>query len=103
MRQRDGTGRCTSGILPETKPTKNITAGVTRGREDLHASHSTVLVALAHTRQRVPILWACVCARLLRRRPPYRQHRYQANLPGPVCPCGAAVCADLPERRRFDG
>jgi hypothetical protein len=42
-------GRCTSGILPETKAYKNIPAELL-GEGDLYASHSAVLVALAHTR-----------------------------------------------------
>src|SRR5258708_30149868 len=92
-------GRCASGILLETKAYKNIPAELL-GEGDLYASHSTVLAALAHTRQCVPILWARVCARLLHRRPRYVQQRYQANLLGPVCPRGAAVRADLSARPR---
>jgi hypothetical protein len=42
-------GRCASGILLETKAYKNIPAELL-GEGDLYASHSTVLVALAHTR-----------------------------------------------------
>ena len=42
-------GRCASGILLETKAYKNIPAELL-GEGDLYASHSTVLVARAHTR-----------------------------------------------------
>src|SRR5215471_5736368 len=90
-----------SGIHRE-KPRKTYRR-VSPGREDLYAPDSSILVACSHARRRLPVLWACVRARLLSCRLAYEQHRHQANLPRPVRPAGAAVHTDLSQRHRLDG